>query len=150
MEKHEFMPRSAPSADLGLRDLPPEDHGSLAGAPRMERPSGQGNDCGNSGNSSNNCGCGCSCNSECIPSSPCPGDVGGCEGHEGCGPNSWGLTDHPVAMVYAPCQDYRALYDPATALERGTLFTELDLPLGGDCAGFSTIGCACRAGRSGL
>jgi hypothetical protein len=49
-------------------------------------------------------------------------------------------------MVYAPCQQFRALYDTATALSRGTLFTELDLPLGGDC-GFTAMGCACRAER---
>ncbi len=53
-----------------------------------------------------------------------------CVGHEGCGCNSLGLVDYPLAMVYAPCQHFRALYDPATALSRGTLFTELDLPFG--------------------
>ena len=41
----------------------------------------------------------------------------------------WGLGGHPLAMVYAPCQGFRDLYDPETALERGTLFSELDLPL---------------------
>jgi hypothetical protein len=53
-----------------------------------------------------------------------------------------------MAMVYAPCQVFRALYDPATALHRGTLFTELDLPLGGmDGGAFVTEGCSCRAER---
>lgn len=43
--------------------------------------------------------------------------------------DGWGLADHPLAMVYAPCQGFHDLYDPDTALVRGTLFTELDLPL---------------------
>ncbi len=43
--------------------------------------------------------------------------------------DGWGLADHPLAMVYAPCQGFHALYDPETALQRGTLFSELDLPL---------------------
>ncbi len=43
--------------------------------------------------------------------------------------DGWGLSDHPLAMVYAPCQGFHSLYDPDTALMRGTLFSELDLPL---------------------
>ena len=73
---------------------------------------------------------------------------GGCVGYEGCGADSWGLSEYPLAIVYAPCQVFRALYDPATALAHGTLFTELDLPLGGTEGGaFSTDGCSCRAER---
>ncbi len=41
----------------------------------------------------------------------------------------WGLAKHPLAMVYAPCQGFIGLYDPDTALARGTIFSELDLPL---------------------
>ncbi len=41
----------------------------------------------------------------------------------------WGLSNHPLAMVYAPCQGFHSLYDLDTALVRGTLFSELDLPL---------------------
>ena len=48
-----------------------------------------------------------------------------------CGENSWGLNDYPLAMVYAPCQAFRNLYDADTALTQGTLFAELYLPLGG-------------------
>lgn len=59
-------------------------------------------------------------------------------GHDGCGPDSFGLANHPLAMVYAPCQAFRALYDPATALGRGTLFCELDLPFG-CCSGASCL-----------
>ena len=69
-----------------------------------------------------------------------------CRGYEGCGPDSWGLHGYPLAMVYAPCQSFRALYDPATALSRGTLFSELDLPLGEEkgafCALSSRSGCS--------
>lgn len=34
----------------------------------------------------------------------------------------------PLAMAYVPIQKFRNLYDPAKALEQGTLFKELDLP----------------------
>ncbi len=33
-----------------------------------------------------------------------------------------------LAMVYAPRQSFKELYDIGTALKRGTLFRELDLP----------------------
>ena len=75
-------------------------------------------------------GCGCAQTNPCV-------------GYEGCSEGSWGLCEHPLAMVYAPCQYFRALYDPATALNRGTLFTELDLPFGGE-GSFTAEGCACR------
>lgn len=35
-----------------------------------------------------------------------------------------------LAMVYSPVQDFRALYSPKQALMRGTIFEELDKPLG--------------------
>ena len=41
----------------------------------------------------------------------------------------WGLTNHPVAMVYSPCQPWNNVYKPEIALERGTVFKDLDLPL---------------------
>ncbi len=66
----------------------------------------------------------------CVEAPSDDGEGRPCTGHEGCGCNSWGLVDYPLAMVYAPCQTFRSLYDPATALSRGTMFTELDLPLG--------------------
>ena len=47
-------------------------------------------------------------------------------------PLGWGLADHPLAMVYSPYQLYRDVYEPDTALKRGTLFGELDLPFEGD------------------
>ena len=35
-----------------------------------------------------------------------------------------------LAMVYSPINRFRALYSPEKALSRGTLFEELDKPLG--------------------
>ena len=72
---------------------------------------------------------------------------GGCVGYEGCGHDSWGLCEYPLAMVYAPCQMFRGLHDPATALSRGTLFTELDLPLGREGCGTIALSCACGRER---
>lgn len=37
----------------------------------------------------------------------------------------------PLASVFAPMQKFRDLYDPDTALSRGTVFKELDLPFAG-------------------
>ena len=38
-----------------------------------------------------------------------------------------------LAMVYSPRQYWRDAYTPAEALDRGTLFRELDKPLTGIC-----------------
>ena len=40
------------------------------------------------------------------------------------------FTVQPVslAMAYVPLQSWRNIYEPAAALERGTLFAELDKP----------------------
>lgn len=53
-----------------------------------------------------------------------------CTCQNGCGVacTGWGLNDHPVAMVYSPCQPWADVYKPEIALERGTLFKSLDLP----------------------
>ena len=74
------------------------------------------------------------------------GVADGCVGQEGCGPDSWGLCEYPLAIVYSPCQVFRGLYDPDTALSRGTLFGELDLPLGGE-GGLCACDRACRGER---
>ena len=56
----------------------------------------------------------------------------------GCGSESrqarWGVTNRPVAMVYAPIQEWRSIYDCEMGLNRGTIFAELDLPFVG-CKG---------------
>lgn len=74
----------------------------------------------------------------------------GCTGTEfPCGQGSWGLLHYPLAMVYAPCQYFGGLYDLDTAMERGTLFSALDLPLeGGHATGCTQSrtkgrGCSC-------
>ena len=41
------------------------------------------------------------------------------------------LAGQSLAMVYSPLQDFREIYDTDKALERGTLFAELDLPFEG-------------------
>lgn len=55
----------------------------------------------------------------------------------GCGEKDggWGLSSYPLASVYSPLQEFRQLYDEEKALERGTLFAELDLPFEGEKGG---------------
>ena len=38
------------------------------------------------------------------------------------------LENMPLAMAYVPWQKFENLYDPDTALARGTVFPALDLP----------------------
>lgn len=136
MERQDFLPRTALSGEDGLRDLPPaeRDRPESVPTPRMDlAPEG-------------GCGCGCG-NCDHEQGHDHGHDCGHRECYEGCGEGSWGLGEHPLAMVYAPCQEFRALYDPATALNRGTLFTELDLPFGGAEGMFTTVGCAGRGER---
>lgn len=45
---------------------------------------------------------------------------------------TWGLTNYPLASVFAPLQPFRNLYDCQTAWNRGTVFSELDLPFMGE------------------
>ena len=132
MEKDLFPSRNADGEST--RDLPPV---SPATMPRMSlEPHGDSCSCGNIGCQNHVHG---NDNGACNM---------GCTGYEGCGDTSWGLSEYPLAMVYAPCQIFRALYDPATALSRGTLFTELDLPLGdADGGAFTTDGCSYRTER---
>lgn len=47
------------------------------------------------------------------------------------GRRSWGLKNYPLASVYAPLQEFADLYDPLTALKKGTLFSQLELPFMG-------------------
>lgn len=44
------------------------------------------------------------------------------------------LDSLPIAMAYVPMQKWQRLYEPEVALERGTLFSELDLPFIGKAA----------------
>ena len=53
-------------------------------------------------------------------------------GNAGCNNGmGWGLREHPLGMVYSPYQYFRQLYSPDAALNRGTVFSELDLPFEG-------------------
>ena len=56
--------------------------------------------------------------------------------------SSWGLDGYPVGMVYAPIQRFDRILDLDTAMHKGTIFEELDLPFkcgmhtkGGCCNG---------------
>ena len=60
-----------------------------------------------------------------------------------------GLSDHPLAMVYSPIQKWRNIYDNETALVRGTIFEELDLPFLGKCCYERKGGCASNGARMG-
>ena len=51
------------------------------------------------------------------------------EQNNGYGNRGWGLQEYPLAMMFAPYQKWRNIYTSEVALERGTLFGELDLPL---------------------
>ncbi len=41
----------------------------------------------------------------------------------------YGISGLPVGATYAPLQKFEDIYDPERALERGTVFAALDLPL---------------------
>lgn len=63
----------------------------------------------------------------------CDGSLPETDGRDGCAvTGGWGLHAHPLAMVYSPLQEFHELYSPEKALERGTLFAELDLPFEGE------------------
>lgn len=68
-------------------------------------------------------------------------------GSGGCGKgereNTNGLSGYPLASVYAPLQHFRKLYDLDTALIKGTVFSELDLPFMGASVSNDKGGC-CR------
>lgn len=58
-----------------------------------------------------------------------------CQGGTADSQSKWGLEDFPLATVYSPLQKFEGLYDLDTALDRGTLFSALDLPFGGRTIG---------------
>jgi len=77
----------------------------------------------------------------------------GCDTEYGCGVmkgDTWGIGGYPLAMVYAPLQVWKDLYDKENALCRGTLFKELDLPFVG-CEQKSNCSCdhGCAMNRYG-
>ena len=52
-----------------------------------------------------------------------------------------GMTGYPLAMAYVPWQRLDEMYTPETALERGTLYPELDKPF---------MGCTVMSGQNGV
>lgn len=69
----------------------------------------------------------------------------GCEKKSDCSAkHSWGLENYPLAMVYSPLQKFDNLFDIDTALNKGTLFCELDLPFMGESVYNSGKGGCCR------
>ena len=109
-----YLPRAVPSC--GCRG------GDRRGMPRNENAA--------SGNGNNLCG-GCG-------NSDAQEEIGNTYP---CGEN--GVHERSLAMVYAPIQHWRGIYDPGMALSRGTQFRELDMPFygkhepgkGGNCRG---------------
>lgn len=122
------------------RDLAPDELPFLTDTPRLVLPEDTTGGCGCEGHTSPvmplpempSCGVPTCCAPTCYP----------------CGENSWGLDGYPLAMVYAPCQPFRNLYDLETALERGTLFSELDFPIE-TAGGAKGNGGGCGCGRAG-
>ena len=108
MERNEnglfVAPRQGDMGGMGMPIAPREGCGNKS-TPRE----GCGNNstpregCGNNGTSREGCG------------------MGGCSCNMG--------TRRQLAMVYAPMQCFRMLYNHSDALMRGTLFEELDKPL---------------------
>ena len=58
-----------------------------------------------------------------------------CQGGTADSQSKWGIEDFPLASVYAPLQKFEGLYELDMALDRGTLFSALDLPFGGRTIG---------------
>ena len=95
------------SPDHAQRGQVSNGHAGNGGCGRM----GNGNGCGNTSRERTGNGNGC--------------------GNAENGNRGRGFHDHPLAMVYSPYQHFREIYTPDTALDRGTLFSELDLPFEG-------------------
>ncbi len=112
------------------KDISPAEMSPFVGTPRLSLPDDAVGE-----------GCGC----ETAPVMPLPEMPSCCAAVcDPCGEHSWGLNGYPLAMVYAPCQSFRNLYDVDTALARGTLFGELDLPI--ETADGKRGGCGCGRG----
>ncbi len=64
-----------------------------------------------------------------TPRRRCTGELREDNNHTQSSKHGWGLQNYPLAMVYSPYQNWQNLYTPDVALEKGTLFGELDLPI---------------------
>lgn len=97
--------------------------------------------------------CGCERDSDTRSAQCCERHSHNACGSDGCGSScresSWGLVGYPLASVYAPLQEFDELFDLDTALEKGTIFKQLDLPFLGSKQG-SSCGCSvCGGTRNG-
>ena len=68
-----------------------------------------------------------------TPTAPRGGREQSGQGGLSCNPGgasveNYRLMNFPLGMVYSPIQEWRNAYDVDMALERGTLFRELDMP----------------------
>ena len=73
------------------------------------------------------------CCDPCCESGNNSGIIGGIiigQGNAGCNKETM-LNGMPIAMAYVPWQSYGNVYNLQTALQRGTLFQELDLDFAG-------------------
>ncbi len=75
--------------------------------------------------------------SDCLQKNSCACRNSFGNGMNGCAPetsqkHSWGLENYPLASVYAPLQSFEELYDKENALQKGTVFAQLDLPFMGE------------------
>ena len=65
-------------------------------------------------------------------------DILAAEAEKGCCPLDSSMSafpaEAPVGMAYVPYQKWKNVYDPAVALERATVFQELDKPFLGEKA----------------
>ena len=70
------------------------------------------------------------------------------QGQLSCNPDSPTVHDRrlmnfPLGMMYSPYQEWRHIYDTETALSRGTLFHELDMPWEVPAPTIGKGGCCC-------
>ncbi len=129
-------------ADTGLKCQAKGEHGgnSCDASLRMRRPgvTRSGRNVAPAGVSMAGCGCGTEQTGGCARG----GDIN----YDRSGPDTdrrgWGLCGFPLGSVYAPLQEWRAIYDIETGFSRGTIFRELDMPWYG--SGGAMRGGCCR------
>ncbi len=129
--------------DAGLRRQALGEHGGNScdiQSLRMPRPgvTRSGRNVAPAGMSMAGCGCGTPHSDSCARSGDIKHDRSGHDTDR----RGWGLCGYPLGSVYAPLQEWRAVYDIETGLSRGTIFRELDMPWYGSGGGMR--GGCCR------
>lgn len=94
-------------------------------------------------NDGNGCGCEGSLNSRSGTCDSCEKSYtesyGTMDGYA-CGyERTWGLMGYPVGIVFASLQRFDNIHDLDTAMKKGTIFAELDLPF--ECGNSKKGGC---------